>query len=246
MADWRSYWEDIATDIEDVYDQGHPSSWKNQEIIGFISHLESVINDIFSSDLEKAEMFQLVGKDGGIGYWTAFDQSTITRLFRYKSTTGNRRTRDIFAMYLGFSSCDDYLRQRGGMERLSTATKNLISKNLLTPNKSTVNDQNILIPLTITLQDADFRKQAIRDEWMIYELAFLWHGKEPPTIQQHFLLMTKEIEATKIELHRLVDQGHLRAKEYRNPLGVTRFITRDNLEECINKQELERPEFLKM
>ena len=57
--------------------------------------------------------------------------------------------------------------------------------------------------------------------------------------------MTKEIEATKIELHRLVDEGHLKAIDYRNPLGVTRFITRESLDECINEQELEQPDFLR-
>lgn len=101
------------------------------------------------------------------------------------------------------------------------------------------------IPVVIALPNADFAKEDERDEWMIYELAFLWHEKEPLGIQAHFYAMTREIELTKSKLHQAVENGLLEARTEVLPDGITRFVTRRTLEKHIKERGLVRPEFLK-
>ncbi len=102
------------------------------------------------------------------------------------------------------------------------------------------------IPVVVELPNADFKKDDEKDEWMVYELAFLWHEKEPPSIQAHFTAMTRDIELTKSNLHNAVDSGLLEARQISyQGVGYTRFITREALEAYVKKQGLERPTFLK-
>jgi hypothetical protein len=80
---------------------------------------------------------------------------------------------------------------------------------------------------------------------MIYELVFLWFEKEPPSITAHFYQMTREMEALKNNLHVYVEQGLLKAKTISVADGITRFITRQDLEGFLKTHNQERPEFLK-
>ena len=65
---------------------------------------------------------------------------------------------------------------------------------------------------------------------MIYEVAFLWHGKEPPGIQAHVLQMTRDIEETKNLLHKAVEDGRLAiVRQIQIDQGFTRWVNRDDL-----------------
>lgn len=101
------------------------------------------------------------------------------------------------------------------------------------------------LSVIIELPNADYAKEAQKDEWMIYELAFLWFGKEPPSIAAHFYQMTREMEALKTKLHVYVEQGLLKSKTISLAGGITRFISRQDLLEFLNTHNQEMPEFLK-
>ena len=83
---------------------------------------------------------------------------------------------------------------------------------------------------------------------MIYEAAFLWHGFMPPSVTDHWNLMTRQISATKNMLHRAVDSGLLNAIETISTTGGTRTV----LNRRVERAELRRfaqsigqePEFL--
>lgn len=67
-------------------------------------------------------------------------------------------------------------------------------------------------------------------EWPIYQIAFLWYGKQPPSPEEHWHLMTPQIYFTKQLLHDAVNSGKLKAsREYRFSSGITRFIERKEL-----------------
>lgn len=83
-----------------------------------------------------------------------------------------------------------------------------------------------------------------QEEWMIYQVAFLWHGVSPPSIQEHFSQMTPEIKKTKGMLHEAVNTGQLKTcKEYQSPVGVIRWVDKTELQKYA-KLIGESPKFL--
>jgi hypothetical protein len=94
------------------------------------------------------------------------------------------------------------------------------------------------------LRAYDRKKESARDEWPIYQVAFLWHGFEPPSTRLHFWLMTREVEETKRMLHQAVEARALRAaREVRSRSGLTRFVTRSELRRFCDASGM-KPEFL--
>lgn len=80
------------------------------------------------------------------------------------------------------------------------------------------------------LTKEDYLNEDLINEWMIYEVAFLWHGFEPPTAAVHVYLMTRPVERTKRMLHDAVDQKRIAVtREDKFPDGVTRYLSRDEL-----------------
>ncbi|MDR4469543.1 MAG: toll/interleukin-1 receptor domain-containing protein [Nitrospira sp.] len=76
----------------------------------------------------------------------------------------------------------------------------------------------------------NFSKEDQRTEWRIYEVAFLWHDQVPPGVEAHFKQMSRDVEETKVLLHRAVESGTLpmlRQERYQN--GVTRWVGREDL-----------------
>ena len=90
---------------------------------------------------------------------------------------------------------------------------------------------------------ANLSRHNVRNEWMVYEAAFLWHGLEPPGIAAHFQRMPTEVEKTKEFLHQAVNNGTLKAREHRATDGLTRYVKREDLVNFAKKIS-ERPDFL--
>ena len=83
-----------------------------------------------------------------------------------------------------------------------------------------------------------------RREWLVYEVAFLWHDQPPPPLEVHQLHMTPQISQTKNLLHRAIDEGKLRIeREFRNQIGYTRWVSFEALRELANSIG-EKPAFL--
>ena len=91
---------------------------------------------------------------------------------------------------------------------------------------------------------SDLSEYLTRDEWLVYEVAFLWHGHRPPSIEEHWYWMTPDIEQTKQMLHQAINTGKLRAvREYIGPQGGSRHVSRADLKEFAALIG-ERPSFL--
>lgn len=90
----------------------------------------------------------------------------------------------------------------------------------------------------------DWLEHDARDEWLVYEAAFLWHGFEPPSIADHFRTMTPEVEETKQMLHTAIDEGKLAARtQMQTPSAGSRYVTRSALTAFARTLE-QRPRFL--
>lgn len=97
---------------------------------------------------------------------------------------------------------------------------------------------------TSALLPVRYEEHDAKNQWMVYEVAFLWCGFEPPSPVHHFTLMTPRVEQAKARLHREITAGRLRAaKEVVDGRGLTRWLDRDVL--CAFAERLgERPAFL--
>lgn len=83
-----------------------------------------------------------------------------------------------------------------------------------------------------------------RKEWLVYEVAFLWHDQAPPPVELHQLHMTPQISQTKNILHRAIDEGKLKIEgEVRSAHGYKRFVSFDALRVFASSIG-ERPAFL--
>ena len=229
MNKWEKYWEKIAQEIEAKFDWGKIPTWEESTIDEFLVNLKDTIIDTLRNDSELAKNCGVDPKSSLID-WNPMTSTTFRRIFNYKESLGQKTTRNIFAVYLGYRTAEEYL-----------------NKKVLrhTDPKKPIDNPDKPISVVVELKNADFAKEDEREEWMVYELAFLWHSKEPPGINAHFYLMTREIEATKKLLHYAVQAGQLTAREVVAEGGFTRYVTREALEEYIKKQGDERPEFLK-
>lgn len=70
-----------------------------------------------------------------------------------------------------------------------------------------------------------------KDEFFVYEIAFLWYGKRPPQVQAHESAMTPEIERMKSLLHKAIDLGRLSAVHFQAQAGgYARRVQRDDLQ----------------
>lgn len=96
------------------------------------------------------------------------------------------------------------------------------------------------------LRRPDYRMEKKRNEWLVYEAAFLFHEYAPPGVDEHFELMTPEIRQTKQSIHNAIDLGLIKAsREARAPDGtlLNRSVGRDEAKKYANSVGKE-PRFL--
>ena len=108
------FWEHIALDIEQSYQNGHPANWKKAKIETFLFHLEERLSRICKASATKAELLGL-RKNQNNSY--QYDElkipsySTFLRIFKEKTSNGKVSTRHKFAIYLGYECFEDYVNQ---------------------------------------------------------------------------------------------------------------------------------------
>ena len=214
--------------IQKHFRQTHPSTWGRSVSEEFLDHLEKAILDRTKEDEQLAEICKVTISKSGSRNWASMSVTTIEKYLKYTSTLGSTYTRDILAVYMGYSSYENYISKKYPLSNIAKAG---------TPNDP--------VSVVMELKNADFSKEDKIDEWMIYELAFLWFGKEPPSIQAHFYQMTREMQFKKRWLHKSVEEGLLEARTQVFGNGLTRYVTRQALGKFIEAQKLEKPEFLK-
>ncbi len=85
-------------------------------------------------------------------------------------------------------------------------------------------------PSTLGEEDA-FAEASGKDEFLVYEIAFLWYGTTPPPAQLHESEMTPEIEQMKSLLHTAIDLEMLSALHFQAPAGgYARLVPREEIQ----------------
>ena len=98
------------------------------------------------------------------------------------------------------------------------------------------------------LKKISFKKEDLKNEWLVYEISFLWHNLEPPSIATHweYLNNDRDLYNFKKTLHDLIDQNNLKAcREIKdiNEVVIQRYISRETLIDYA-KSINEKPKFL--
>jgi len=98
------FWRKIAEDIQAKYKPlGIPCiEWKKKDILIFLAHLEEVVENRCKSN---KKLNQILGRSYSTGY------HTFRKIFQVDEGWGNVRTRDLFAIYLGYNDYHQYLEE---------------------------------------------------------------------------------------------------------------------------------------
>jgi|GEM_PF-6659411 len=90
---------------------------------------------------------------------------------------------------------------------------------------------------TVTRDEKDEPADASeRDQFLVYEIAFLWYGFMPPPAQEHESAMTPEIAQLKNLLHTAIDLGKLNAVHFQAANGgYARLVDREDLRQFAEK-----------
>lgn len=76
-----------------------------------------------------------------------------------------------------------------------------------------------------------FAEASGKDQFLVYEVAFLWFGITPPPVETHESAMTPEIAQMKSLLHTAIDLGKLSALHFQGPAGgYARLVQREELQ----------------
>lgn len=101
---YKKFWELIAIDIERSFGKGNPSNWGTPKIRLFLLDLEDKLHTYYRGSTKTANENE--------SSLEPISSSTFRRIFISKgSKNGQVRTRNIFANYLGYDSCEEYIRK---------------------------------------------------------------------------------------------------------------------------------------
>ena len=110
MFDSVKYWESVANVIEESFKHGALKQWDESTISIFLIHLENTVRAKLSEDPEMAERCGVPYIKGryAIEQWRTIDSSTFRRIFIYRKSSGSKQTRQQFAIYLGYTSFEEF------------------------------------------------------------------------------------------------------------------------------------------
>lgn len=112
MDTLEKYWEEIARLIAESSGGDHPANWNKFKIDAFLQDFNRRLEVLCQDDPRKAALCGIAGVKGngiqnpGISYFS------FRRIFITRESTGNKSTREMFAIYLGFDSMNDFMAQK--------------------------------------------------------------------------------------------------------------------------------------
>lgn len=105
----EKYWEEVARLIAERSGGEHPKGWSKYKIDAFLLDFHKRLEAICRDDPHKATLCGIAAVKGGEVQSPGFSYYSFRRIFITKESAGNRTTREMFAIYLGFHSMDDFL-----------------------------------------------------------------------------------------------------------------------------------------
>lgn len=111
MNQAEKFWREIALLLAEESLNGQPKDWSRPRIESFLLRFQEKLNQICLQDPLKAKRCGLSAIRGGIQEPT-LPYYSFRRIFITKESKGNRSTREMFAIYLGYDSYEDFLIQK--------------------------------------------------------------------------------------------------------------------------------------
>lgn len=106
----EKYWASIAEAIAADFRNGHPQQWRKGEIELFLAAFLSKLEEVCRQDAEKAKRCGVPKIQGVFRYdQLRLSYDSFRRIFITQESEGNLRTKEMFAIYFGFDSYNDYL-----------------------------------------------------------------------------------------------------------------------------------------
>lgn len=106
----EKYWVEVARLITEAHGGEPPSDWNKFKIDAFLRRFHARLEEICRVDAQKAALCGVGGVKGGEVQSPRLSYFSFRRIFITRESTGNRSTREMFAIYLGFESVSDFLR----------------------------------------------------------------------------------------------------------------------------------------
>ena len=116
MKTLHQFWEEIALLITGFAGGTHPSAWKKSKIDAFLRDFHKKLAEICRQEPEKAALCGVAVVNGETVQYPRLSYFSFRRIFITKESLGNRSTREMFAIYLGFESANDFLTRKGIFE----------------------------------------------------------------------------------------------------------------------------------
>ena len=112
MNQAEKFWREIALLLFEESLNSQPKDWSRSKIESFLMRFQEKLNQICQQDPLKAKRCGLSSTRGGIQEPT-LSYYSFRRVFITKESKGNRSTREMFAIYFGYDSYEDFLTQKG-------------------------------------------------------------------------------------------------------------------------------------
>ncbi|WP_421796080.1 hypothetical protein [Haliscomenobacter sp.] len=113
MAEIQQFWNAIAEAIQEKFGNGHPETWNKYKITIFLTDFSTKLGQLCSQDERKAILCGAKKNRAGELTPPTITYHSFRRIFITKESSGNRSTREMFAIYLGYDSAHDFMVQKG-------------------------------------------------------------------------------------------------------------------------------------
>jgi hypothetical protein len=113
MAEIQQFWNAIALAIQEKFENGRPETWNKYKITTFLVDFSTQLGQVCSQDEHKAMLCGVKKNKAGEITAPSITYHSFRRIFITKESSGNRSTREMFAIYLGYDSAHDFMVQKG-------------------------------------------------------------------------------------------------------------------------------------
>ncbi len=108
----EKFWIEIGALITTKFGNGHPKDWDKFKIDVFLRGFQKKLESVCQEDSQKAALCGASRSANGKMQSPGLSYHSFRRIFITKESMGNRTTREMFAIYFGFDSVDDFLTRK--------------------------------------------------------------------------------------------------------------------------------------
>jgi hypothetical protein len=108
-----AYWREVARQIELRFAMGHPGSWSKPTIDAFLEDFSEKLLQKCLADEQVAARCGVHTVKGELASRPGLSYFSFRRIFIKHESSGNQSSREMFAIYLGYTSVTDLMQKSG-------------------------------------------------------------------------------------------------------------------------------------